>query len=147
MIEDMAAFRKQSVFQTGVVSLISALKVQSDELVNMRQMFLRLDSSQDGFLSIEELQVGMSQVLGTMKAESQDWNDLVTQLDTNHDNKIDYGEFITAAINRTKLLSSENLRIAFNIFDKDSNGFISKEELRSVFHGALYQSALEDDNE
>ena len=60
MIEDMAAFRKQSVFQTGVVSLLSALKVQSDELVNMRQMFLRLDSSQDGFLSIEELQVGMS---------------------------------------------------------------------------------------
>lgn len=55
IINDMAAFRKQNIFQTGVVSLLTALKVQSSELVNMKQMFLRLDTSQDGFLSLEEL--------------------------------------------------------------------------------------------
>ena len=59
IIQDMAAFRKQNIFQTGVVSLLTALKVQSSELVNMKQMFLRLDTSQDGFLSPDELQVGM----------------------------------------------------------------------------------------
>ena len=100
-------------------------------------MFLRLDSSQDGFLSVEELQEGMGQVLGLMRAGSQDWHELVHQLDTNHDGKIDYGEFITAAVNRAKLLNSENLRIAFNLFDKDGNGSISKDELRAVFHGGL----------
>ena len=70
MIEDMAAFRKQNIFQTGVVSLLSALKVQSSELINMKKMFLRIDTSQDGFLSLEELQEGMTQVLGTMRAGS-----------------------------------------------------------------------------
>lgn len=45
MIEDMAAFRKQNIFQTGVVSLLSALKVQSSELINMKKMFLRIDTS------------------------------------------------------------------------------------------------------
>ncbi len=58
-------------------------------------------------------------------------------MDTNHDGKIDYGEFITAAVNRAKLLNEENLRIAFNLFDADGNGVISKEEIRSVFHGAM----------
>ena len=77
MIEDMGAFRKQNIFQTGIVSLLSALKVQSNELLNMKKMFLRLDRSKDGFLSLEELQVGMTQVLGIMRAGSQDWNDLV----------------------------------------------------------------------
>ena len=83
IITDMAAFRKQNVFQTGVISLLTALKVQSSELANMKQMFLRLDTSQDGFLSVEELQEGMGQVLGLMRAGSQDWEQLVTQLDTN----------------------------------------------------------------
>ena len=144
---DMAAFRKQNVFQTGVVSLLASLKVQSNELVNMKRMFLQLDTSQDGFLTIDELSDGMNQVLGFMRAGSQDWHDLINQLDTNHDGKIDYGEFITAAVNRARLLNEENLRIAFNLFDADGNGQISVEELRAVFHGAVCTTALDDSDE
>ena len=51
-------------------------------------------------------------------------------MDANQDGKIDYNEFITAAINRTQLLSTDNLRIAFNLFDINGDGVISKEELR-----------------
>ena len=40
ILSDMAAFRKQNIFQTGVVSLLTALKVQSSDLVNMKKMFL-----------------------------------------------------------------------------------------------------------
>ena len=78
----------------------------------------------------------MGQVLGLMRAGAQDWHELVHQLDTNQDGKIDYGEFITAAVNRTRLLNEENLRIAFNLLDKDGNGYISKDELRAAFQGA-----------
>ena len=49
----------------------------------MKKMFLRLDSSRDGYLTLEELQTGMTQVLGIMRAGSQDWSELVHQLDTN----------------------------------------------------------------
>ena len=98
-------------------------------------MFLKLDTSQDGFLQVEELQKGMGNVFGMLHAESTEWQEMVHELDTNGDGKIDYQEFITAAVGRSKLLNQQNLQIAFNMFDKDGNGMIDKEELRAVFHG------------
>ena len=86
-------------------------------------------------------------MLGLMRAGAQDWHELVHQLDTNQDGKIDYGEFITAAVNRTRLLNEENLRIAFNLLDKDGNGQISKDELRAAFQGAACQSGDTADDE
>jgi len=56
-------------------------------------------------LSLDELRLGMKDVLGTLKSQASDWACLVEQLDTNNDGKIDYGEFISAAINRAKVLS------------------------------------------
>ena len=113
-------------------------------------MFLQVDTSNDGFLSLDEIKQGMGKVLGSLQADSQDWIDLVEQLDTNGDGKIDYSEFITAAVNRARLLNSQNLEIAFKMFDVDGNGKISKDELRSVFHGgneedeALWQGIIEE---
>ena len=77
----------------------------------------------------------MGKVLGPIKADSPDWIELVEQLDINGDGKIDYQEFITAAVNRSRLLNAQNLEIAFKMFDQDGNGVISKDELKSVFHG------------
>jgi Ca2+-binding EF-hand superfamily protein len=51
-------------------------------------------------LTQNELKTGMNKVLGTYKASSSDWSTLIEQLDTNNDGKIDYGEFIGAAINK-----------------------------------------------
>jgi len=42
------------------VSLLTALKVQSSELINMKQMFLKIDTSNDGFLTVDELKEGMN---------------------------------------------------------------------------------------
>ena len=77
----------------------------------------------------------MSNILGTLKAQASDWEELVEQLDINGDGKIDYQEFITAAVNRSKLINDQNLEIAFKMFDQDGNGQISITELKNVFQG------------
>jgi calcium-dependent protein kinase len=41
-------------------------------------------------------------------------------------------EFIRAAINKNHLLNNEKLEITFKLFDKDSSGVISQEELRVI---------------
>ena len=74
--------------------------------------------------------------MGEFRAESSlEWQRLVDSLDTNGDGKIDYSEFITAAVNRAQILSKENLDITFKIFDSDGNGKISVEELKAIFSG------------
>jgi len=39
-------------------------------------------------------------------------------VDTNNSGEINYSEFVTASINRQKLLSKEKLEIVFKMFDK-----------------------------
>ena len=53
--------------------------------------------------------------------------------DANGDGTIDYTEFLAAAFQKDLLLSSQNLRAAFELFDKDGDGSISKDELKEVF--------------
>ena len=54
-------------------------------------------------------------------------------LDKNHNKVIDYSEFLTAAVSKQRLLSNENLKKAFQIFDSDGNGNITVDELKSIF--------------
>ena len=55
--------------------------------------------------------------------------------DINGDGRIDYTEFIAAAYQKDLLLSNKNLEGAFRMLDANSDGQISKDELRAVFGG------------
>jgi calcium-dependent protein kinase len=54
------------------------------------------------------------------------FDDIMISLDKNCNNVIDFTEFLTAAADKDVLLSEKNLRMVFNMFDKDHNGSISK---------------------
>ena len=53
-------------------------------------------------------------------------------MDQDGNGKIDFSEFVAAAYDRSKLLNSENIKIAFNLFDVDRTGAISKQEIERV---------------
>ena len=58
---------------------------------------------------------------------------IMTEVDADSTGYIEYSEFVTAAMNREKLLSKENLEAAFAMFDIDGSGSISATELRQMF--------------
>lgn len=50
-------------------------------------------------------------------------------MDTNKSGKIDYSEFVNMIIEKKKILTIGNLRIAFDSLDYDHNGSLTIEEL------------------
>ena len=54
-------------------------------------------------------------------------------VDLDGNGTIDYNEFLAATLNRTKLMSKQNLEAAFKTFDKDGSGKISVDEIMSIF--------------
>ena len=58
------------------------------------------------------------------------WEEIIKKLDLNGDGSLDYHEFITAAVDKKKLFTEENIRHAFNIFDTNGDGKIGLEEFK-----------------
>lgn len=55
----------------------------------------------------------MEKVLGTLKGSAKENADLMKALDKDGNGKIDYTEFITAAIDKTMFLNRDTLKAAF----------------------------------
>ena len=125
------------MFQSGVMALIAGLMSTSTELLELDQMFKQFDIDNDGTLSREELESGMRGVIGEFAADLTDWEEFFDAIDSNHDGKIDYQEFITASVKRANFANKNNMDNVFSIFDADGDGFITKEELKAVFQGKL----------
>ena len=126
----MAAFRKTTTFQSGVCSIIANLQTKAEELADVRQMFITLDTDNNGFLTLDELEAGMQEISAIFHLEEPDVREMLTAADTNGDGRIDYTEFIAAAFQKDMLLSGKNLKGAFRMFDVDGDGTVSKEELK-----------------
>jgi calcium-dependent protein kinase len=52
--------------------------------------------------------------------------------DSDNSGEINYSEWIMTAVDRSKLLSTEKLEIAFKMFDKDGSKTISLDEIKSM---------------
>jgi len=46
-------------FSKMVISIIASLKVQKDELEDLKDAFIKLDTNQDGGLTLDELENGL----------------------------------------------------------------------------------------
>ena len=57
----------------------------------------------------------------------------MNKCDLDNDGKIDYLEFMQAAINHQALLNKENISAMFKLFDTNDDELISMQELQEVF--------------
>jgi len=55
------------------------------------------------------------------------------EADTNQNGWIEYVEWLRVSKDRKTLMVNENLKAAFDFFDKNKDGKISKDEIRRVF--------------
>ena len=102
----------------------------------MVKLFKSLDTDDNGTLSREEIKTGLERVYGPEAEDLEgEVNRIMTEIDSDFSGEIDYSEFVTAAMNRQKMLTRERLEIAFKTFDIDGNGRISANELKAMLGG------------
>ena len=87
------------------------------------------DVDQNGRISSAELGKVMEQ-LGQQPSEA-DLHAMVSEVDADGDGEINFEEFLTMMARRENSENDE-IKAAFEIFDKNQDGFISATELRTV---------------
>ena len=130
---NLAAYTKTTTFQSGICSIIANLQTKAEELNDVREMFLRFDANNDGFITLDELEAGYAELAQIFNMDEPDLRNLLKSADSNGDGRIDYPEFIAAAYQKDLLLSQDNLKRAFALLDRDGNGTVTAEELAEVF--------------
>jgi calcium-dependent protein kinase len=99
------------------------------EIGGLVEIFNQLDADEDGELSFEEFQAGISQ-LNPKTAE--ELKEVFNQLDADKNGSINYTEFIAANMSQKMYLKEEKIYQAFKLFDKNGDGFITADEIKEV---------------
>lgn len=100
-----------------------------------------MDITRDGKLSKTEVKAGFYKVSGTLLSDKE-IDDMFSRVDCDGTGEIEYSEFVIASMSETDLLSTNRLRKAFQLFDKDKGGSITTDELREIF--SFFQTAGSD---
>ncbi len=130
-LSNMRKFHAGRKLQQAALTYIVNYLMTKEEKNEMLEIFQSLDTNGDGVLSREEIYEGYRQTLGDVEAKKE-VERIMNEIDMDQNGTIDYNEFVMAATNRQKMLQKEKLEATFKIFDKDGNGSISKEEIKSL---------------
>ena len=97
----------------------------------MLSTFKKLDKNNDGVLSKDELLEGLRNI--DQNINDSDVERILSEIDNNKNNTLDYTEFVVAATNRNEILSNDKIKNCFQIIDSDRSGKISIQELKNLF--------------
>lgn len=121
-------FKGYSRMKKVALTLI-ARQLKDEELAELKETFIALDTNKDGMLSHQELSDGMAKHKVDLPA---DMEEVLKNLDTDGSGKVDYTEFIAATLNVSQYMRKEILWAAFRSFDTDGDGFISTKEFQDL---------------
>lgn len=106
-----------------------ASRIPESQITELRGAFTKFDKNGDGQLTHQELKEGIQSV-PDIKLSIDDIEKAMSVIDSNNNGVIDYTEFIAACMYSQDYNQENQIKQAFQYFDKDNSGTISAEELR-----------------
>jgi len=138
-IARLQTFRAEKKLQEATLFYMVKYFSTMEEKTELLKVFNAMDTDSDGQLSKEELLSGYKKIMSNGDAEAT-VEKIMQNIDYNHSGSIDYTEFVLATVNRERMLSEEQLKMAFMMLDKDNSGFIELEELKAIFSSNAQKS-------
>lgn len=109
---------------------VIANNLSEEEIMGLKEMFKAMDKDNSGSITYDELREGLRNH-GTNLPEHQ-VQELLEAADVDRNGTIDYKEFIAATMQLNKAQKEEHVFNAFQHFDADGSGYITKEELQNA---------------
>ena len=133
IFNNLQGFRSEQKLQRATFTFIASQLATKQERDEMLELFKSLDSDSSGTLSRSELIEGFHLLFEeTVEDVEAEVDRIMRQVDTDQSGEIDYNEFVTATLNKQKMLSRERLEAAFKAFDADNSGTITADELKMM---------------
>jgi calcium-dependent protein kinase len=130
---------KNKLKQTTIAYLVHNMSM-NENIKKLRSIFKEMDDSGDGRLSVDELRAGYKKFFSSALSDVE-FDEMVKNLDNDKNGFIEFEEFLRAALEVETLYTKQNLKMAFDFFDKDKSGKLSVEEIKIILGGK------EEDNE
>jgi calcium-dependent protein kinase len=133
-IKNITEFCAEQKLQQATLAFLVHNFAPKEDLDELKEIFFAFDKNGDGKISKEEFVTGLSNTnnLNNILKNSGDIEGIIKNIDTDNNGYIGFEEFCIALINKEKILTENNLRMAFNVFDRDKSGGINQNELKYI---------------
>ncbi|CAG9319489.1 unnamed protein product [Blepharisma stoltei] len=108
--------------------------LSEEQIADLQAAFQDIDRSKTGFITADDIADAMRRN-GYFFA-SEEIASLIEQIDYIGNGKLNYTQFLIAAMDRKRLLDEESMWNTFKYFDVNSNGYIQVEELKFALEKA-----------
>lgn len=127
-----ATEKLQQATMAYIVHFISFNK----EVEDLKTVFNEFDKNKDGLLSFEEIDHAFTRYCTNKGLQNFTQKNkliqMLDEIDTEKTGHISYEQFLRISIDQREILNENNLRSAFEKFDTNKDGKLSKEEIKNV---------------
>ena len=127
----LSDFQAENKLKQATFAFIASQLLSKSQKKKFDKIYRAMDTNGDGYLSRDEIRQGYQQFY-EKQLEPEEIDEIISKADFDNNGKISYSEFIVATMDKGELLQKSNLRAAFDLFDTDHSGFISKREIVKV---------------
>ena len=129
----ISRYKHYNKFKQAVLTFIAS-RLNSEESKKIRNIFYNIDEDKKGFITLEDF---VKYIINECNMEDlvdneKELKNAFQSVDIDHNNKIDYTEFLAANLDKTIFLKEEKLKEAFRTFDLNDCGVIKKEDIIRV---------------
>ena len=130
VVANLKKYRGQSILKKAAMNVL-VKHLAPNQINSLKKEFEKMDKDLSGFIEIKELENAIQQA--DLEFTASEIKDIISELDYDKNEKVNYSEFLAATINASAFLSEEKLAAIFKTFDVDNSGQITAENIQDAF--------------
>ena len=132
--DKLSKYKNFNILKKSIL-LFLASRLNSEESKAIAEIFKKIDECKTGTINFDDFKNFIinnqdQEIIGGENDEEIKKKFL--EIDVDGNNKIDFTEFLAANMDKTIYKDKEKLRVAFDLFDTDKNGIISKDDIINI---------------